>query len=241
MPTKWYESEVISIKTLSPQTKEFVLKVSEEEIFSFLPGQFVTMDLPLGEKRYQRWRSYSIANAPNQKNLLEFCIVRFEDGLGSCYFHDVVKKGDIIKWKGPDGGFVLPENNTGPLILISTGTGIAPFRSMLQDLFSRDAFIPPIHLIFGTRKEEDILYGDELEYYSKRYPEFSYSITLSREKKPGFIHGYVHEVYMNPDYNIPDDALIYLCGWSKMIDQAVELLLLRKKVRRDQIKYELYG
>lgn len=50
MPTKWYESEVISIKTLSPQTKEFVLKVSEEEIFSFLPGQFVTMDLPLGEK-----------------------------------------------------------------------------------------------------------------------------------------------------------------------------------------------
>ncbi|MBK6782472.1 MAG: hypothetical protein IPG79_00985 [Saprospiraceae bacterium] len=46
---------------------------------------------------------------------------------------------------------------------------------------------------------------------------------------------------MNPDYNIPDDALIYLCGWSKMIDQAVELLLLRKKVRRDQIKYELYG
>lgn len=240
MPTKWYESEVVSIKKLSPETKEFVLKIPGDEIFSFVPGQFVTMDLPVGEKRQQRWRSYSIANAPNPENLLEFCIVRFEDGLGSCYFHDVVKPGDIIKWKGPDGGFVLPENNIRPLLFIATGTGIAPFRSMLQEVFRKEV-IPPIHLIFGTRKEEDILYKEEMEYYVNKFPNFTYSITLSRENKPGFVHGYVHEIYNQEDYIIPEDALIYLCGWSKMIDQAVEGLLLHKKVRKDQIRYELYG
>ncbi|MBK8621562.1 MAG: oxidoreductase [Saprospiraceae bacterium] len=241
MPTKWYESEVVSIKKLSPDTKEFVVKIPGEEIFIFVPGQFVTMDLPVGEKRQQRWRSYSIANAPDQKNHLEFCIVRFEDGLGSCYFHDVVKVGDIIRFKGPDGGFVLPEKNDSPLLLISTGTGIAPFRSMLQGIFSKNEVLQPIHLIFGTRKEEDILYRDEMEYYAKKYPNFLYSTALSRENKPGFVHGYVHEIYKKADYIIPDDALIYLCGWSKMIDQAVEYLLIHKKVRKDQIRYELYG
>lgn len=241
MPTKWYETKVVSITRLSPTVKEFVVQVEDEETFRFLPGQFVTMDLPVGEKRLDRWRSYSVANEPNDKNLLSFSIVRFEDGLGSCYFHDVIKIGDIVKWKGPDGGFVLPVDINMPLIFLATGTGVAPFRSMIRDLVARNISFPSIHLIFGTRYEEDIIYREEMEALAASLPNFKYSVALSREEKPGFARGYLHEIYMAEDYMIPSDALIYICGWSQMIDQAVELLLLKKKVNREQIKFELYG
>lgn len=241
MPTKWYETKVVSITRLSPTVKEFVVQIEEEELFRFLPGQFVTMDLPVGEKRLDRWRSYSIANEPNDKNLLAFSIVRFENGLGSCYFHDVVEIGDTIRWKGPDGGFVLPAEVNRPLIFLATGTGIAPFRSMIRDLVARQVDFPSIHLIFGTRHEKDIIYRDEMEKLAINHPNFRYNVALSREDKPGFTKGYIHEIYMAEEYVIPSDTLIFICGWSQMIDQAVELLLIKKKVNKEQIKFELYG
>ncbi len=238
MPTKWYESEVVSIKKLSPDTKEFVVKIPGEEIFFFVPGQFVTMDLPVGEKRQQRWRSYSIANAPDQKNHLEFCIVRFEDGLGSCYFHDVVKVGDIIRFKGPDGGFVLPEKNDSPLLLISTGTGIAPFRSMIRHLCNQTAQVSNLYLIVGARKKEDLLYFDEMNDMQQTMPNFQYIPTLSRESWAGRT-GYVHPIYKELAAGKPD-AQFFLCGWKNMIDEAKQNLL-DIGYDKKQIHLELYG
>ena len=60
---KWYDSEIINIKEQSPTTRLFTLKVQGDEPINFKAGQFVTMDLPISEKRLKRWRSYSIANA----------------------------------------------------------------------------------------------------------------------------------------------------------------------------------
>ena len=70
MPTTWYDSKVIKIENQSPTTKRFWVEVEGVDSFDFKAGQFVTMDLPLGEKRKQRWRSYSIANAPDGTNVL---------------------------------------------------------------------------------------------------------------------------------------------------------------------------
>ena len=83
---KWYESEIVSIKEQSLTTRLFKLKVHGDEPISFKAGQFVTMDLPISEKRLKRWRSYSIANAPIiepdkpslKERELEFSIVKLE-------------------------------------------------------------------------------------------------------------------------------------------------------------------
>ena len=241
MPVIWYEAEVIRTESLTPYTKQISVQLPEDNEFVFTPGQFVTMDLPVGEKRLDRWRSYSIANAPDPKGILEFCIVHMEGGLGSKYLCEDLKAGDILKFKGPDGGFVLPEKVNGPLIFIATGTGVAPFRSMILELDKNPGFFPELHLIFGTRTEKDLLYVEEFNALSKRRKEFRYTAVLSRESNEAYANGYVHDVYMAEDYNIKEQTKIYICGWSKMIDQAVELLLLQKKVKKEQIRFELYG
>lgn len=241
MPVTWYEGVVESVLSLTDTTKQITLILPEYQDFSFVPGQFVTMDLPVGEKRLDRWRSYSIANAPGPSGRLEFCIVHLPGGLGSHYLCEEIKEGDCIRFKGPDGGFVLPDKVPGSLIFIATGTGLAPFRSMILELEKNPESFPDIHLIFGTRRQEDLLYHEYFLGLEQKFAGFRYTVALSRESKPGFVHGYVHEVYKSEHYVIPPHAQIYICGWSKMIDQAVEILLLEKKVNKEQVKFELYG
>ena len=108
MAWKWYDSQIIRITDESPNTKRFWVKVEGEEQIDFEAGQFVTMDLPIHEKRLKRWRSYSIANAPDGTNILEFCIVYLEGGGASEYLFKEAQIGTLIRFKGPSGTFVLP-------------------------------------------------------------------------------------------------------------------------------------
>ncbi|MBK8668329.1 MAG: hypothetical protein IPN89_02255 [Saprospiraceae bacterium] len=137
MPTRWYQGTVINIESLSTTTRQFTLSVDGDTIFDFKPGQFVTMDLPVSEKRLYRWRSYSIANTPNNNNILQFCIVRSSEGLGTKYFFEDVTIGSVLKFKGPDGGFTLPDDLSREIIMICTCTGVAPFRSMIRQVIDK--------------------------------------------------------------------------------------------------------
>jgi CDP-4-dehydro-6-deoxyglucose reductase len=245
--TTWYNSKIIKIEDQSPTTKRFWVEVEGVDRFDFKAGQFVTMDLPLGEKRKQRWRSYSIANAPDGTNVLEFCIVHLDGGAGSGYFFNEVKIGTEIKFKGPDGGFVLPEKIEKDLVLICTGTGVAPFRSMVWDLYNKGETGHNIHLIFGTRHEDGILYQQDFEELMEKMPGFKYEVTLSREKdfsgEYAFpVHsGYVHPIYLEK-YPAKDPNVCFLiCGWTAMIDEAVANLIVKLGYDRSQVKYELYG
>lgn len=244
MPAIWYEAEVIAINNLTFNVKSFSLQVKDSSEFKFKAGQFITFDLPVGEKRLQRWKSYSLANAPDGSNLLELCIVHFPDGLGSSYFFKEVKVGTVLKFKGPEGGFHIPDLISTDLVLICTGTGIAPFISMLRYIYSNNVEHKRIHLIFGTRTASDVLYLDELKKFESEITGFSYDITLSRDltdlEDPHFHTGYVHSMYLQ-DCTYENTTHFYICGWSKMIDEAVDNLFTVLKVARDKIHYELYG
>ncbi len=244
---KWYDSKVIRIEQASPNTKRFWVEIPELEQFSFKAGQFVTMDLPLGEKRLQRWRSYSIANAPNGGNVLEFCIVNLEGGIASNYLFNEVTEGSILRFKGPDGTFTLPETIEKDLVLLCTGTGVAPFRSMLLDVLNKGQAHRDIHLIFGTRYANGILYKDEFEKMVTELPGFRYSVALSREMEfpkwntAEIRSGYIHQIYIERYSKVRPDVVFYICGWSKMIDEAVANLVLKLRYDRTQVRYELYG
>ena len=241
MPAKWYDGTILEIKQLSPEVRQFTLRVEGNEEFRFLPGQFVTMDLPVGEKRLQRWRSYSIANAPDESNILEFCIVKMDGGLATSYLFDQVNIGDSIRFKGPDGGFVLPDDLQKEIVMICTGTGVAPFRSMIRYVIDKRLSFKKIHLIFGTRNSDGILYRQEFEQSALDYPGFHYSVALSRENTENFHHGYVHPIYMADYASKRDDILFMICGWSRMIDETVENLIVRLGYDKAQVRYELYG
>lgn len=242
MPTTWYEGLVVDIQQAGPQTRRFWLEIKDVEKFDFQAGQFITMDLPIHEKRLHRWRSYSIASGPSGANRIELCIVRLEGGLATQYLFEEVGIGSVIRFKGPDGTFTLPESRLPEdLVFICTGTGIAPFRSMLQDIDQRGLPFRNIHLIFGTRTADSILYRDEMEKYREQWPSFRYDIALSREKEwPGY-KGYVHQIYLEHYPKPRPDVHFFICGWKNMIDDAVANLLLKTGFDRSQIHYELYG
>ena len=248
MAWTWYDSKVIKIVDESPTTKRFWVEVESEDAMTFEPGQFVTMDLPIHEKRLKRWRSYSIANAPDETKILEFCIVNLEGGAASKYFFEEVEIGTPIRFKGPSGGFVLKNNiEEDTIVMICTGTGIAPFRSMLLDIVEQKKPFKDIHLIFGTRYADGILYQKEWEKLTKEIPNFNFSIALSRaEELPSNENwdtskGYVHPIYMEKYKEIRPDIAFYLCGWSNMIDDAVANLIVKMGYDKSQIHYELYG
>jgi CDP-4-dehydro-6-deoxyglucose reductase len=245
--TKWYDSQVLRVEDASPTTKRFWLKIENEEPFHFKAGQFVTMDLPVGEKRQQRWRSYSIANAPDGSNVLEFCIVHLDGGVATEYLFKTATPGTMIRFKGPDGGFVLPEAIDKDLVFICTGTGVAPFRSMIFNLHRQGITHRNIHLIFGTRHADGILYEAEFAKLATTMPGFSYSVALSREpalengRAFEIQQGYVHDIYLQQYQSTRPDVVFYLCGWTKMVDEAVANLIVKLGYDRSQVKYELYG
>jgi CDP-4-dehydro-6-deoxyglucose reductase len=241
MATTWYNGKIVKITDETPTVKRFYVEIQDLENFDFRAGQFVTMDLPIGEKRLQRWRSYSIASAPEGNLSLEFCIGRLDGGLGTTYLFEEATIGTLLKFKGPDGNFCLPENDQNDVVMICTGTGVAPFRSMLHDVFSKGEKEKKFHLIFGCRYEKDILYKTELEDLAEKFPNFTYDIALSREKVANCHHGYVHDLYLKKYEHQHQNVNFMLCGWSAMIDDAVANLIVKMGCDKAQVKYELYG
>jgi ferredoxin-NADP reductase len=218
---KWNTAKVINIIDETENTKRFFFRVPELEIFSFKPGQFVTFDLPIHEKKTKRWRSYSIATPPNGSNEFELVIVYAPGGAGTMYLWNEIKVGSEILFKGPIGVFTLPNEIDHDLCFICTGTGIAPFRSMLLDLVNHPRPMQNIFLIFGTRYLKDILYGEEMQALQSRLSNFHFITTLSRENSIEYTgrKGYVHQVY-DELFADKHPAHFYLCGWRRMVDEA---------------------
>ncbi|MCA0235673.1 MAG: FAD-dependent oxidoreductase [Bacteroidetes bacterium] len=241
MPVTWHEGRVRKIESLAPNVRHFEVEVPALQSLDFQAGQFITMDLPIGDKRLQRWRSYSIASAPEGDNVLELCIARSTEGAGTKYLFESIDEGSELRFKGPEGGFVLPEVIEKDLVFICTGTGIAPFRSMILDIRNSGKSYRNIHLIFGTRTENGMLYRAEMEQLAREMPRFRYDVALSRQPDWAGHQGYVHQIYMDAYAQKRPDVDFFICGWSNMIDEAVANLMLKLGYDRGQVHFELYG
>lgn len=237
----WRTGTVIKIEDASATTRRFWIQIPELDSFNFKPGQFVTLDLPIHEKTNKRWRSYSIASAPDGSNIIELVIVLLEGGLGTTYLFNEIKEGSAITLRGPVGVFTLPETLDKDLYLICTGTGIAPFRSMVHYIHQQKIAHKNIHLIFGCRQFADQLYGHELKTLETLENNFFYHPVFSREDTvpDGAYNGYVHAVYEQL-LAAKNPAQFYLCGWKNMIDEAKQRIMAAGYDKKD-IHLEIYG
>jgi NAD(P)H-flavin reductase len=205
------KARIVDILDESTSVKRFFLEIGEVKEFIFQPGQFITLSLPDGIER-----SYSIASSPNKSNLIELCIVLNPQGKATPYFWQL-QCGDFLSFRGPLGNFVL--NNLAPCdyAFICTGTGVAPFRPMLQSLMNEGSE-RNLYLIFGARREADLLYRREFEEWQQNHERFYYLPVLSREKwegRRGYVHGVYEELFADKR-----DARFYVCGWKNMCNEA---------------------
>jgi ferredoxin--NADP+ reductase len=194
--------------------------------------------LPPGENekgRPHKLRLYSVSSPNNgengKQNLVSTTVKRtieeFEDklyiGVASNYLADL-KPGDTVKVTGPSGKrFLLPENGKDfNYLFFATGTGIAPFRGMIMELFAKGDYQNDCSLIFGCPYRTDLLYSDYFEKMAQEHSNFHYLKSISREsrRKDGSKHYVQTKIEDEEALLLPilkkKNTLIYICGLKGM-------------------------
>jgi len=207
------------------------------QMFEFEAGQFVSISAvkPDGKKLA---RDYSIFSPPAFRQGFELCVKRVEGGFMSNYLCDL-KVGSKINAIGPMGGFVIRKPLPREIFFVSTGTGVAPFRAMLETLLSEGVGDTQIYLIFGTRHPEDIIYRTYFEDIQSKHSNFHYLPTLSRADETWTGHrGHVQET-LKKYLADPAQKDIYICGLQIMVDE-VKAQAMAAGVSSGHIYYERY-
>ncbi|WP_038318504.1 2Fe-2S iron-sulfur cluster-binding protein [Kingella kingae] len=193
--------------------------------FQFYAGQYMEILLKDGS------RSYSIANAPSQSGSLEFHVRLHEGGLfSSQLFSGNLKSGSIIRLRGPLGSFYLnEENGDKPLILLATGTGFAPIKSILTHL-AQTQNTRHVHVYHGTRFANGLYDEAALRDVLAQLPNARYTPVLSRPNDDwtgatGYITEHVLRDY--PDLSAHE---VYACGSPDMVRDSKAALVAQAKL-----------
>jgi ferredoxin-NADP reductase len=227
------KARLIEAHDIAPEVKHFIFDVPEVEQLPYLPGQFVSFSHDFGEKKVTR--AYSTASSP-AGNRFELCLNLVHDGLFSPFLFNL-KPGDTLDMKGPLGFFTW-RFPVGESILVATGTGIAPFRGMLQSYFGAGGE-SQITLIYGVRYEESLLYRKEFEDLQRQQPNFRFMPTLTRPDPSWLgLTGRVqtHALEVLGDHREID---VYICGLKAMVDD-MRARLKEAGLDRRRIIFEKY-
>lgn len=240
MTTNKFTLKLTAVRNIAPHVKHFEFSLPDLGKLQFTAGQFISLhiDTPYKEVR----RNYSIANSPTKQRVIEIACTYLKGGIASELLFNL-KIGDTLTASGPYGIFVLRPNDPQRYVLVATGTGVTPYRSMLpliKQKFTNNSNIKFV-LIFGTRRLEEVLYRDEFIEFAKQNDNFEYIVCLSRElpeHAQPFEHlGYVQDQFAKLAINLQED-IFYLCGNPNMVDDAfhklLELGLDRKRIQREK-------
>jgi len=220
---KSYQARLIKSVALSDFTKHLEFAIEGVSRFGFVAGQWLSFKHVRSDGE-EITRAYSIASAPEDTNRISLCLNRVQDGFMSNYLCDM-REGDAITCQGPFGDFILrpPLRDT---IFIATGTGIAPFRSMLHWLLAGESRHEgkQLSLVFGSRTEADIYFHAEFLWLAQEHANFQYLPTLSRggvewQGLRGYVQDHVAEIARGRS-----DMHAYICGLDKMLKANRELL-----------------
>ncbi|HTU61745.1 MAG TPA: FAD-dependent oxidoreductase, partial [Polyangiales bacterium] len=124
---------VVRNELLSPSVIGLTLACADGQPFTFVPGQWVNLHVATGGGTDLEKRPYSIASAPNpaQPATFELAVTLVEDGRVSSALH-ALQPGAALHMDGPYGFFTREDHPAEDALLVGTGTGVAPLRSMLH-------------------------------------------------------------------------------------------------------------
>lgn len=210
------------IRNLTHDVRELELILCEPQDISFKAGQFISFEVPKEGYPYPVTRPYSIASPPSTSDRVLLLFNLVQGGPGSNYLFSL-QEGDLVSFKGPVGSFFLREDPHKRILFVATGTGIAPFRSMLLTQLERNS-LQPVTLMWGLRYEDDLYYQDEFRALADGHPQFSFVTTLSRPGPTwsgitGRVSGLIQERVTSVQ-----DLAVYLCGNGDMIKEVTATL-----------------
>jgi len=220
-----FKAHVSRIKDLTHDVRELELSLIAPELIKFKAGQWISLNVWHPRLHQHVPRQYSIASPPSQCQQIKLLFNRVPDGPGSSYLFSL-HEGDPLQFQGPSGSFYLEEKPGRDLVFVATGSGIAPFCSLIPT-FLEKAEPGTLTLYWGLRSQRDLYYQNELETLAQRHPNFSFITTLSRPEN-GW-KGSIGRVTTLVENNISSvsNVTFFLCGNGSMIRDATAIV--RKK------------
>jgi ferredoxin-NADP reductase/ferredoxin len=171
-------SEVLT-ETSSSKTFRFAAKGGY--LPPFQAGQYVNIFVDVHGIRTSR--PYSISSAPTQLGYYDITIRNVEDGFVSGFFLDEVTVGSEFEATSPSGNFIYnPLFHGKDLVFLAGGSGVTPFMSMIREVADR-GLSRRIHLIYGSRNPDDVIFSSELRAITEKHTNISCSLVISNPPK----------------------------------------------------------
>lgn len=209
------KSTVESVERAARDVAILRLKLDIADALNFVAGQYVELLLADGVRR-----SYSIANAPAAagNDALEFHVRHLPGGLFTDRLFGGLAAGESLDIEAPRGAFYLRESAR-PALMLASGTGYAPIRSILLDVLPLRQGRPFV-LYWGARTRADLYRLEEAQALASEHADLRFVPVLS-EPDPDWDgrRGLVHEAVMQ---DLPDlsNWQVYACGAPPMVDAA---------------------
>lgn len=234
---------VVKIDQVAHDVRVLSLKLPQNERLRFLAGQYIDILLRDGSRR-----SFSLANPPQQDNVVEIHVRRVPDGKFTNHVFTELKDKDLLRFRGPLGTFFLraPEARADaaspprPALLIAGGTGFAPIKAIVEDVLTRDVK-PPLHFYWGARSRRDLYLHELVRGWEQRHPQFRYTPVLSEPRaednwdgRTGWVHAAVLADY--PDLR---DFEVYASGPPPMIE-AIRANYPARGLAENQLYYDSF-
>jgi ferredoxin-NADP reductase len=207
--------------------------------FSYLPGQFLTLTLPVGEKPIRR--SYTISSSPTQGYYCEITVKREDHGAGSRYLHDHVSVGDTFEVQAPSGRLVFTGKEAEHIVLIAGGVGITPMMSVARALTDME-WDGRIDFIVACTDPEHFIFEADLARLQERHENLHVFVAMSRIDKDsnGYRKGRLSRELLAEWVPNITSARVHLCGPPAMMD-AVRKMLSELDVPDGSVHTENFG
>jgi len=213
-------SRVTAIARPTPDVALLTLQLPATETFRFHAGQYIEVILKDGKRR-----SYSMANAPHAASALELHLRHLNGGLFTDHVFGAgataMKEREILRLEGPFGSFFLREDSQLPIVMLASGTGFAPIKSIVEHMV-HERINRPITLYWGGRRPGDLYMNDLVEQWASTIPGFKYVPVISDAlPEDGWAGrtGFVHRAVMQ-DFPDLSGYQVYACGAPIVVDSA---------------------
>ena len=226
-----------------------VLRVRpDDKLFEFKPGQFAVLGLPGSAPRVATAdleqpsaepdklirRAYSIASASVERRYVEFFITLVNSGSLTPRLFNLKHGSKVFLGPKASGTFTLDRTPPGKTaVLIATGTGLAPYVSMLRTILTTETQRKFV-VLHGARYSWDLGYRGELESLARLRPNFTYIPSITRPDQDqhflgriGRIQALLEQGALQKDAGVqldPEHADVFLCGNPEMIKVVTEML-----------------
>ncbi|WP_291129284.1 2Fe-2S iron-sulfur cluster-binding protein [Hydrogenophaga sp.] len=207
------DARVMRIDFPAPDVARLKLRFPAGEKVKFKAGQYLQVLLPDGQRR-----SFSMANPPHQNDGAELHIRLLESGAFSQTLTHALKVGDTLPVELPHGDFFLREDSDAPIVMLASGTGFAPIKSMVEDGL-RQGQRREIALYWGARTEKDLYLLDLARGWGQQ-AGLRFVPVLS-EPDAGWTGriGFVHQAVLQ-DHDSLAGHQVYACGAPAMVSAA---------------------